>query len=401
MRHARLPALALALVLTCSPLSALAAEPEWLVPTVREAPAFADTAGTWCEEEVAVLYETGLMEGISETAFGVENTLMPEHVVVVCARLYSLLTGGDGTLPAPAEDEEWYRPAYVYLAQALDYPGGDDGLMFLFHATKYPAARWHFIDILYQTLEAAGVELPTINQVTAVPDSAEESVLAFYRAGILTGNDEYGTFDGNSTLTRGQAAPVLARLVDPALRQTLSLKSFDLCADVLGVDGKSPALTVEGETITMEQFAQELCLALRQNALESSDAPEPEAALAAAVEEIQEDVAIDRLAAKHHLLMSERKISDTYGSIPAGYQGVTREGWLWEYGHSLLHQELFLLYQAQSGPAVSDGETQGELLFDAALDAARPKDASLSPILTEMDWDAVLERLLSSPFRAL
>ena len=112
-------------------------------------------------------------------------------------------------------------------------------------------------------------------------------------------------------------------------------------------------------------------------------------------------MAFDRLAAMQLLLMSERKISDTYGSIPAGYQGVTREGWLWEYGHSLLHQELFLLYQAQSGPAVSDGETQGELLFDAALDAARPKDASLSPILTEMDWDAVLERLLSSPFRAL
>lgn len=202
-------------------------------------------------------------------------------------------------------------------------------------------------------------------------------------------------------VTRGEAAVILARVLRPALRESYSILPFDLCADVLGVDGKSPALTVEGETITMEQFAQELCLALRQNALESPDAPEPEAALAAAVEEIQEDVAIDRLAAKHHLLMSERKISDTYGSIPAGYQGVTREGWLWEYGHSLLHQELFLLYQAQSGPAVSDGETQGELLFDAALDAARPKDASLSPILTEMDWDAVLERLLSSPFRAL
>ena len=421
MRSVRISAWVLAMLLTCSPLSALAVETD-LLPARRAAPDFSDTAGTAYEEAASVVYEAGVMNGFTVSRFAPEEPLMPEQLAAVCARLYDLLTGGSGAFPAPAEDEAWYDPYYRFLEEALDNQGesgsADDAegsgpvvgteemkaLPWNLHPGKYPVLRWMLAAYLDQTLEAAGVMLPQRNDISVLPDAAGQdgaSILRLCRAGIFTGTDPYGTFRQNDVVTRGEAAVILARVLRPALRESYSILPFDLCADVLGVDGKSPALTVEGETISMEQFAQELCLALRQNALESPDAPEQEAALAAAVEEIQEDVAIDRLAAKHHLLMSERKISDTYGSIPAGYQGVTREGWLWEYGHSLLHQELFLLYQAQSGPAVSDGETQGELLFNAALDAARPKDASLSPILTEMDWDAVLERLLSSPFRAL
>lgn len=197
------------------------------------------------------------------------------------------------------------------------------------HPGKYPVLRWMLAAYLDQTLRppASRCRSGTISPFCRRGRSGRR----IYSAALPGGNASLapthtGTFRQNDVVTRGEAAVILARVLRPALRESYSILPFDLCADVLGVDGKSPALTVEGETISMEQFAQELCLVLRQNALESPDAPEPEAALAAAVEEIQEDVAIDRLAAKHHLLMSERKISDTYGSIPAGYQGVTREG---------------------------------------------------------------------------
>ena len=59
--------------------------------------------------------------------------------------------------------------------------------------------------------------LPAINDVDRVPDSMDPAVLALYNAGILTGSDAYGTFDEDGTLNRGQAAAILARLVNPAL----------------------------------------------------------------------------------------------------------------------------------------------------------------------------------------
>lgn len=67
-----------------------------------------------------------------------------------------------------------------------------------------------------------------LNQIDSIPDldlvSAEEEgsfagrVLRLYRAGIFTGMDEAGTFSGSSTLTREQAATILARVLDPARR---------------------------------------------------------------------------------------------------------------------------------------------------------------------------------------
>lgn len=77
--------------------------------------------------------------------------------------------------------------------------------------------------------------LPAINDVDRVPDNMDPAVLALYNAGILTGSDTYGTFDEDGTLNRGQAAAMLARLVDPSLRQRFTLEPFDLCTDVLGL----------------------------------------------------------------------------------------------------------------------------------------------------------------------
>lgn len=274
MRKTRWVSLLVTLTLALSlALPAAAAEGDgWLIPPAKEAPAFADTAGTWCEAEVAAVCKAGLMEGRSADCFAPGDTLMPEHAVAVCARLYSLLTGGDGTVRPPAEGEAWYQPYYDFLAESLNYEGGSEALMLNFHATKYPAKRWHFAEILYQTLEAADVELPVLNQVSAVPDDTSPAVLALYRAGILTGNDEYGTFGGNGALNRGQAAAILARLADPSLRQTVSLRSFGLCADVLGLEGDTVVLTVGGESVTADQFACQLCTSLHQRGGGSQEA---------------------------------------------------------------------------------------------------------------------------------
>lgn len=60
--------------------------------------------------------------------------------------------------------------------------------------------------------------LPTINMVHALPDTNAEYVLSLYKKGILAGVDENLTFRPDGDLTRAEAAAMLARVADPALR---------------------------------------------------------------------------------------------------------------------------------------------------------------------------------------
>lgn len=410
MRISRIVSLVLAALLVLT-LPAAAEESSWLIPPVKDAPAFTDTADSWCQDEVSVLYEAGLMEGISDTYFGVSNTLMPEHVVTVCARLYSLLTGGDGTLPAPAEGEPWYQPAYDSLAESLDYPGGSEALMMNFHATKYPARRWHFIDILSQTLEAAGVELPAINQVTVVPDSADPEVLAFYNAGILAGTDAYGTFDGNDTLTRGQAAAILARLVDPALRQTFSLKSFDLCADVLDLPADSQGISVEyGETaaeLSLDIVAPKICENLREQynhmVADGASANRLEQVLPDTLDAFRKDVAIAVLAQEKGITVTAEEVSEGYsGPFVSGYLGMSEAAQTWANTHNLLHSKLLEYYNREFGAeaaASSPGApTVGEEHLEADLQTLKDQmTVHVAPELEQLDLAAVQMRYVQSP----
>ena len=64
MRSVRISAWVLAMLLTCSPLSALAVETD-LLPARRAAPDFSDTAGTAYEEAASVVYEAGVMNGFT------------------------------------------------------------------------------------------------------------------------------------------------------------------------------------------------------------------------------------------------------------------------------------------------------------------------------------------------
>ena len=61
--------------------------------------------------------------------------------------------------------------------------------------------------------------LSPINSITALPDTGSADVLRFYNAGILTGTDDSGTFEGDKRLSRAEAAAMIARIVRPSLRR--------------------------------------------------------------------------------------------------------------------------------------------------------------------------------------
>ncbi len=126
----------------------------------------------------------------------------------------ALYTSAD--VPAPGA---WWRDAAWYLSQDEKL---SDQLAFL--DEDEPATRWSFADMMFS---AVG-ELPAVRQVD-VPDLdrdfiAAPAVYALYDAGVLTGTDAYGTFDGEGRLTRAQAAVMAARVLDENRRVTTPLE---------------------------------------------------------------------------------------------------------------------------------------------------------------------------------
>lgn len=401
MRKRRVFALFLSLALLLCTLPASAEEGDgWLVPKVREAPAFTDMAGVWCADAVDTVCAAGLMQGRSDGSFGPSGQLTGAHIATICARLYDLLTGGDGALPEPAEGQEWYDPAYASLSQALDRLGAAGGTPAALHAQTLDlledvppdgaVRRQTFAALLAETLSAADVTLPAINQISVVPDCKDPAVLSLYNAGILTGSDQYGSFRGSEYLNRGQAAAILARLADPAQRQTFTPEPFDLCADVLGMDGATVLLTVGGESVTAELFAYNLCDALcrgdgsTQAALEDTirnwcfyDAP---------FQFLAEDLSM-RLTAE------EQAEAAQAGQNNAGYLGMGAAYWQYKQSGVLLNGNLRMLYWEKgwkTGEATYHQEL--EAVSEALLESAEPTAA-----LTSLDLDAIRAKSKNSP----
>ena len=344
-------------------------------------------AGVWCEDAVDTVCQAGLMQGRSDGSFGPASPLTHAQIVTVCARLNSLLTGGDGVIES-APGEPWYQGSYDVLWSVMEgkelfipfYLDRDWGYPL---EANTPCTREDFVRTLSYALLDTGVELPALNTVTALPDvrwssefgNISGSVLDFYWAGILTGSDEYGTFGGSGTLNRGQAAAILARLVDPSQRVTLHLKQFSLCRDVMGLDPDTVLAVIDGTKITADQAALIMAFNDRSGTLSH----------------LRDTVAMMRLAQERGLTWDAG--SQAYADSD-GYRGVSAQGWAWY----LLHSTLFTLLNG----APSDPHDAADGFYDALYAEIAAKAALLSVETTAafdaFDFDSFHTRLKDTPF---
>lgn len=122
-----------------------------------------------------------------------------------------------------------------------------------------PAQRTMFAWLIHEVTRDQ--ELEAINEVTYIPDvtmddmPTEDSdtnasiVLRLYRAGIFTGVDSEGSFGGSKSLTREEAAAILARVLDPAQR---------VRTESSGTDSPDAPLTqAEALAITLKLYDQQ------------------------------------------------------------------------------------------------------------------------------------------------
>lgn len=143
-------------------------------------------------------------------------------------------TGRSLVFPISDSDPDYYRlmsygytdPIPAWILNAVAYAWQEDLPIYGSTLLGTKAYRSLFAEMLAICL--TGQELTPINHIQSVPDLTTEGdacmedaylgVLDLYNAGILTGADRYGTLYGARALTRAQAAVMLARVLDPALR---------------------------------------------------------------------------------------------------------------------------------------------------------------------------------------
>ena len=216
----KLIAVGLSLALTLTGAPALAASADNAFPSLNTYPGYADVpAGSWFESSAKICYETGLITG-SDKGFEPYRTMAVSEATAIAARMAEILDGGDGLFENPA-GSPWYTGAVDYLKGLAK----DDAMVLsLLSQPDQTVTRLGFLKLLSAALPAD--QLTAINSITSLPDTSDADVLRFYNAGILTGVNEYGMFAGSNTLTRSEAAAMVARVAREELRTTFT-PTFD------------------------------------------------------------------------------------------------------------------------------------------------------------------------------
>lgn len=216
----KLIAVGLSLALTLTGAPALAASADNAFPSLNTYPGYADVpAGSWFESSAQICYETGLITG-SDKGFEPYRTMAVSEAAAIAARMAEILDGGDGLFDNLA-GSPWYTGAVDYLKGLAQ----DDAMVLsLLSQPDQTVTRLGFLKLLSAALPAE--QLTAVNAITALPDTSNADVLRFYNAGILTGVNEYGMFAGSNTLTRSEAAAMVARVAREELRTTFT-PAFD------------------------------------------------------------------------------------------------------------------------------------------------------------------------------
>ena len=212
--------LALVLTLSTGALAAGSLSNFQKVNTFQNGQFWDVSSAHWAYSNVRSAYEYGLMKGESDTAFAPDSSLTVAATITMAARLHSVYYTGSENF---VQGSPWYQ---VYVDYALQ-----NGLITGEYA-NYDAAiqRWEFAQILGRALPDTALQAINTVEDGAIPDvsmsaSFASDVYRLYRAGILTGSGEDGSFTPYSGILRSEAAAIVSRMVEPGLRKSFTLSA--------------------------------------------------------------------------------------------------------------------------------------------------------------------------------
>lgn len=187
----------------------------------------------WFESSVKAAYELGLVKGSSDTTFTPAGSVTIAESLALASRLYSIYHTGSAEF---TQGEPWYQ-VYVDYAIANDIIA--DGQ---FADYSSAATRAQFAQILANALDSnALVAINNIEVIPDVPDSANyaSAIKLLYNAGVLTGNDKYGTFTPDSNVQRSAVAAIVSRMADVSQRKVITLEKAPIMPTNISLNSSS------------------------------------------------------------------------------------------------------------------------------------------------------------------
>lgn len=219
-------------------------------------------ASSWYAEYVELAYEYGMMGGVSSTSFDPNGNLTVASAIAIACRLHSLYYKNNAVF---SSGTPWYQD-YVDYAQKNEI---------IDTAQKYayndPITRADFALLISNALpdsalqeinEIGGCDIPDVSTGSPYMDAVNaltsagvlkadntfqiyllsavygdslgidnaystsdtfKAIYRLYRAGVLAGNDRYGTFTPDANITRSAVAAIVGRVAEPAMRKHIAL----------------------------------------------------------------------------------------------------------------------------------------------------------------------------------
>jgi hypothetical protein len=131
----------------------------------------------------------------------------------LAAVVHSIYSGDGQTFDA-AVGTNWYD-AYVAYAIEQDIIGPGDFEDITAYATRAEMAYIFARSLPESEMAMIGSLVPPD---VVKDDRYAEEIYLLYATGVLTGNDEYGTFTGERGITRAEAAAIITRIALPDRR---------------------------------------------------------------------------------------------------------------------------------------------------------------------------------------
>lgn len=177
--------------------------------------------GEWYAASVKTAFECGLVNGVSSDYYNPSGSITVAETLALACRIYKLYRSGYAQFE---QGDPWYKCYWDFATEngiifASDVPGG-------MNASNKAVTRDLFAAILSRTVPDSA--LAAINDIPAgsIPDVPSsnpytDSIYQLYRAGVLTGNDDYGTFTPKANIQRSAVAAIVARMIRPNERKEI------------------------------------------------------------------------------------------------------------------------------------------------------------------------------------
>ena len=215
------------------------------------------SASSWYAPYVETACESGLMNGVGGASFNPNGNLTVSSAITLAARLHNIYHGNSVDLK---NGDPWYQPYVDYAskngildpAQSYDYGSNitrADFALLISNAlpdSALPAindiqpgdvpgvSSGSPMDDARNALVNAGVVKPGDSYMILLMsgaisgqgtnDAVGAAVYRLYRAGVLTGNDAYGTFAPDTDIQRSEVAAIISRVVDASQRRRIQLE---------------------------------------------------------------------------------------------------------------------------------------------------------------------------------